>query len=65
MIKHRGYEIIKAKHPTPINPNRESYDIVTDGVIIRKANISTVETAKFVIDTMIKHRIWEDRSNTR
>ena len=60
-MKYRGYEIKKVKHPSHINPNREVYDIM-DGDRVRKANISTIETAKKVIDTMIKYSLWIDRS---
>lgn len=62
-MKHRGYEIVKVKHPAPFNLNREAYDIV-DGTAIRKSNISTIETAKTVIDIMIKHGMLIDKSNT-
>lgn len=60
-MKYRGYEIAKVKHPTPFNPEREAYDIF-DGEKVRKANISTIETAKKVVDTMIKWGYWYDRS---
>ena len=63
-MKHRGYEIVKVKHPTPFNPNREAYDIM-DGYAVRKANISTIETAKKLIDTMVKYHYWHDRSETK
>ena len=62
-MKHRGYEIVKAKHPAPFNLNREAYDIV-DGAVICKGNISTIETAKMVIDVMVRHGIWKDKSTT-
>lgn len=62
-MKHRGYEIVKVKHPTPFNPIRESYDIV-DGQILCKANVATISTAKTVIDTMIKYGFWQDKSST-
>lgn len=62
-MKHRGYEIVKALHPTTFNPKRETYDI-KDGAKVRKANISTIETAKKVIDTMIKYSYWPDKSET-
>lgn len=62
-MKHRGYSIVKALHPTTFNKNREAYDI-KDGDEVRKANISTIETAKKVIDTMIKYHYWPDRSET-
>ena len=63
-MKHRGYEIVKVPHPSTFNPKRETYDIM-DGDTLRKANISTIETAKKVIDTMIKYGYWLDRSATR
>lgn len=62
-MKYKGYEIVKRKYPTAINPNREAYDIM-DGDRVRKANISTIETAKHVIDAMIKWNFWQDKSST-
>lgn len=61
-MKHRGYDIVKASHPTTFNPHREAYDIM-DGEKVRKANITTIETAKHVIDVMIKWSHWPDRSD--
>lgn len=63
-MKHRGYSIEKVPHPMPSNPNRETYDIM-DGEKIKKANILTIETAKHVIDTMIKYGYWRDLSPTK
>ena len=63
-MKHRGYDIVKALHPTPINPKREAYDIMDD-YAVRKANISTIDTAKAVINAMIRCGFWVDRSETR
>lgn len=63
-MKHRGYDIVKVPHPTTFNPKRETYDIM-DGDEVRKANISTIETTKKVIDTMIKYGFWEDKSTTK
>ena len=63
-MKHRGYEIVKVPHPTTFNPTRETYDIV-DGAGIKKANISTIETTKKVVDTMIKYGFWPDKSDTK
>lgn len=54
---YRGYEIVSAKHPTPFDPQRTTWDIV-DGDRLRKANIATIETAKHMIDTMIKYGYW-------
>ncbi len=62
-MKHRGYDIVKVPHPTTFNRTRETYDIM-DGEKVRKANISTIETCKKVIDTMIKYNYWPDRSAT-
>lgn len=57
--RYRGYEIVSAKHPTPFDPQRTTWDVV-DGDRLRKANIATIETAKHVIDTMIKYGYWPD-----
>ena len=57
---YRGYVIQKTPHPVPLNPNRLSWDIL-DGVVIKKANISTVEVARHVIDTMLKYGYWQTK----
>lgn len=54
---YKGYVILQAPHPTALNPTRRAWDIM-DGEKVRKANISTVETAKHVIDTMLKYGYW-------
>lgn len=51
---YKGYVIRQAPHPTVLNPTRQAWDIM-DGDKVRKANISTIETAKHVIDTMLKY----------
>ena len=56
---YRGYEIVSTKRPTPFDPQRTTWDIV-DGDRLRKANIATIETAKHMIDTMIKYGYWPD-----
>lgn len=56
---YRGYGIIRALHPSATQPDRMAWDIV-DGDRLRKANIATIETAKRVIDTMIKYGYWPD-----
>lgn len=62
-MKYRGYDIVKAPHPTTFNPKRETYDIM-DGDKVRKANISTIETAKKVIDTMIKYGYYHEKDDS-
>ena len=56
-IRHMGYTIRYAAHPTPLNPGRMAYDIY-DGDKCRKANISGVELAKKYIDVMIHYGYW-------
>lgn len=55
---YMGYKIRQAAHPTPANPNRMAWDIY-DGDRVRKGNISTLETAKHVIDVMLKYGYWK------
>ena len=55
--RHMGYIIRQALHPTPINPLRMAWDIY-DGTKLRKQNISSLEVARHVIDTMIKYGYW-------
>ena len=54
---YKGYKIIQSPHPIPNNPNRTAWDIY-DGTKLRKQNISTLEVARHVIDTMIKYGYW-------
>ena len=55
--RHMGYIIRQSPHPTPINPQRTAWDIY-DGAKLRKQNISSVEVARHVIDTMLKYGYW-------
>lgn len=54
--KYRGYCIRRAPHPTPINPTRTTWDIC-DGDIICKANIGSIEVAKYLVDVMIDNQV--------
>ena len=56
---YRGYGIVRALHPSITQPDRMAWDIV-DGDRLRKANIATIETAKRVIDTMVRYGYWPD-----
>lgn len=58
-VKYRGYAIIRTRHPTPINPQRMTWDIV-DGDRVRKSNIGSMEIAKHYIDVMIKYGYWKE-----
>ena len=55
--KYKGYITRQTPHPTPINPQRTAWDIY-DGTKLRKQNISSLEVARHVIDTMIKYGYW-------
>lgn len=57
---YRGYRIVKAAHPTSVQPKRTTYDIKHDGEVLR-ANIATIDMAKLIIDLMVKLRRWENR----
>ena len=57
---YRGYRIVKAVHPTPVQPRRTTYDIQHAGEALR-ANIATIDMAKLIIDLMVKLRRWENR----
>lgn len=59
-LRYRGYDIVPASHPVPCNPCRVTYDIVQHDGKIRKANISTIELCKHVIDVMIKYNYWQE-----
>lgn len=55
--RHMGYIIRQTRHPTQIDPLRTAWDIY-DGTKLRKQNISSLEVARHVIDTMIKYGYW-------
>lgn len=59
-MNHRGYTIVTAKHPSPTDPHKETFDIL-DGEKVRKANISTLTMAKRIIDTMVHMKKWPDK----
>lgn len=56
---YRGYRIRRAHHPTPINPNRMTWDIYS-GDKLRKSNIGSVDVAKHYIDVMLKYGYWQE-----
>ena len=55
--RHMGYIIRQTPHPTSLNPLRTAWDIY-DGTKLRKANISSLEVARHVVDTMLKYGYW-------
>lgn len=57
---YRGYSIVKAAHPTPAQPRRETYDIKRGGEVY-KANIASLTFAQIVVDLMIKLGRWEGK----
>lgn len=57
---YMDYTIRQVAHPTPINPCRLAWDIY-DGYKLRKQNISTLEVAKHVVETMIKYGYWSSK----
>lgn len=61
---YRGYRIVKALHPTQLQPKRETYDIKDDDHVL-KANFATIDGAKFYTDLMIRVGAWPDRKKER
>lgn len=59
---YRGYKIVKAPHPTPFQPKRETYDVKDRDGKVYKVNIASLTTAQMVIDLMIKFGLWKDKS---
>lgn len=59
-VKYRGYAIRRTHHPTPINPQRLTWDIL-DGERVRKSNIGSMEVAKHYIDVMLKYGYWQEK----
>lgn len=58
---YRGYRIVKALHPTPIQPKRETYDIKDQDGRMYKANIASITNAQIVIDLMLRLRMWPEK----
>lgn len=58
---YRGYRIVKALHPTPIQPKRETYDIKDRDGRMYKANIASITNAQIVIDLMLRLRMWPEK----
>ena len=56
---YRGYKIVKAPHPTRVIRDRMTYDIKRADKLM-KANVATIDGAKFYIDVMIRVGAWKD-----
>lgn len=61
---YRGYKIVRAWHPRPGDTRRMAWDVVCDGKV-RRENIGSTETAKRLIDTMIKYGYWPDKTTQK
>lgn len=59
-FNYRGYTIIRARHPTALNPARETWDIMYDENLL-KTNIASAETAKHFVDIMIQYYYLHDK----
>ena len=59
-FNYRGFTIIRARHPTALNPARETWDIMDDDKLL-KTNIASAETAKHVVDIMIQYYYLHDK----
>lgn len=57
---YRGYGIVRALHPTRLSPDRMTWDVFSDGKVCY-SNIGSIETAKHLIDVMIKWGYWPER----
>ena len=57
---YRGYEIVRALHPTRLSPTRTTWDVLSDGKV-RYSNIGSIETAKHLIDAMVKWGYWPEK----
>lgn len=57
---YRGYGIVRALHPTRLSPDRMTWDVFSDGKV-RYSNIGSIETAKHLIDAMIKWGYWPEK----
>ena len=61
MIYH-GYRIVKALHPTALQPKRMTYDIKDADGKVYKSNIASIATGQLIIDLMLKFGFWKDKS---
>ena len=57
---YRGYEIVKAFHPTRLSPKRMTWDVVS-GTELKYSNVGSIDTAKHLIDVMISFGSWPDK----
>lgn len=57
-MMYKGYEIRKADYPIKAAPSRAGFDILR-AEDVKMRNVKDVETAKWVIDKMIKAGQWE------
>ena len=59
---YRGYRIVKALHPTALQPKRMTYDIKDADGKVYKTNIARIATWQLIIDLMLKFGSWKDKS---
>ena len=59
---YRGYRIVKALHPTALQPKRMTYDIKDVDGNVCKTNIASIATGQLIIDLMLKFGFWKDKS---
>lgn len=59
---YRGYRIVKALHPTRLQPNRMTYNIKDADGNVCKSNIASIATGQLIIDLMLKFGFWKDKS---
>lgn len=58
-MKYKGYEIRKADYPTKHEPSRVGFDILR-AENVKMRNVKDADTARWVVDKMIKAGQWED-----
>ena len=63
-MMHKGFEIRRADYPIKAAPSRAGFDILRAEETYMR-NVKDIDTAKWVIDKMIKAGQWKDLSGER
>ena len=61
-MTYKGFEIRKADYPIKAAPSRTGFDILRAEEVYMR-NVKDVDTARWVIDKMIKAGVWKEEEN--
>ena len=63
-MNYKGFQIVEAPHPIQIDKNRKGFDVM-DGDTVKKANFSSMLSAKNYIDLMTHWGLWESQQKAK